>query len=70
MLGQNCSEEDGQIVAAILEVESTSFDDKYLGLPIPEGRMKMASFSQKKKDCERNARIGMRNTCMGRRKKL
>jgi hypothetical protein len=40
MLGQNCSEEDGQIVAAILEVESTSFDEKYLGLPIPEGRMK------------------------------
>jgi hypothetical protein len=40
MLGQHCSEEDGQIVASILQVETTSFDEKYLGLPIPEGRMK------------------------------
>jgi hypothetical protein len=40
MLGQHCSEEDGQIVASILQVETTSFDEKYLGLPILEGRMK------------------------------
>jgi hypothetical protein len=40
MLGQNCLVEDGDQVAAILNVQTTSFEDKYLGLPVPEGRMK------------------------------
>jgi hypothetical protein len=28
MLGQNCTDEEGQIVASILQVESTSFEEK------------------------------------------
>jgi hypothetical protein len=31
MLGQNCLVEDGDQVAAILNVQTTSFEDKYLG---------------------------------------
>jgi hypothetical protein len=40
MLGQFCMKGDGKKVVSILNVGSTSFDDKYLGLPIPKGRMK------------------------------
>jgi hypothetical protein len=48
MLGQHCSEQNGEIVASILRVVSTSFDDKYLGPPIPEGRMKDEKFQPTK----------------------
>jgi hypothetical protein len=48
MLGQNCTEEDGQIVASILQVASTSFEEKYLGLPVPEGWMKNDKFQPTK----------------------
>jgi hypothetical protein len=37
MLGQNVSREDGKSVASILNVDTMTLDDKYLGLPIPEG---------------------------------
>jgi hypothetical protein len=40
MLGQNCSEEDGEAVASILNVGSMNLEEKYLGLPIPEGQIK------------------------------
>jgi hypothetical protein len=40
--------DDGEAVAQILKVESTSFDEKYLGLPIPEGRMKNDKFQPTK----------------------
>jgi hypothetical protein len=63
MLGQHCSEEDGQIVASILQVETTSFDEKYLGLPILEGRMKNDKLQSEKKDYKTRARTCVRNTC-------
>jgi hypothetical protein len=48
MLGKNCTMDDGEAVAQILKVESTSFDEKYIGLPIPEGRMKDDKFQPTK----------------------
>jgi hypothetical protein len=48
MLDQKCSIEDGKAVDRVLNVENTSFDDKYLGLSIPEGRMKNEKFQPSK----------------------
>jgi hypothetical protein len=48
MLGQNVTEDEGAIVASILNVQNTSFEEKYLGLPIPEGRMKDDKFQPTK----------------------
>jgi hypothetical protein len=48
MLGQKCSDEDGKDVASVLNVQNTSFEDKYLGLPVPEGRMKDDKFQPTK----------------------
>jgi hypothetical protein len=48
MLGRKCSDDDGKVVAQVLNIENTSFDDKYLGLPIPEGRMKNDKFQPSK----------------------
>jgi hypothetical protein len=48
MLDQKCSVEDGKAVDRVLNVESTSFDDKYFGLSIPEGRMKNEKFQPSK----------------------
>ena len=48
MLGQKCSENDGNEVASILNIQTTSFHEKYLGLPIPEGRMKNEKFEPTK----------------------
>jgi hypothetical protein len=39
-LGQKCSEKDREEVESILQVGSMTLEDKYLGLPIPEGQMK------------------------------
>jgi hypothetical protein len=40
MLGHNVSQEDREAVASILKVGSMTLDEKYLGLPIPEGQVK------------------------------
>jgi hypothetical protein len=48
MLGQHCSEEDGAAVAAILNVGSMTMEDKYLGLPIPEGCIKEGKLKSSK----------------------
>jgi hypothetical protein len=40
--------DDGEAVAQILKVESMSFDEKYLGLPVPEGWMKDDKFQPTK----------------------
>jgi hypothetical protein len=39
----------GQQVMAILDVDKASFEEKYLGLPVPEVRMKDGRFNQLKK---------------------
>jgi hypothetical protein len=41
---ENCLEEVRQCVKEILDVEHSSFEEKYLGLPTPEGRMKASRF--------------------------
>jgi hypothetical protein len=44
MLGQKVTEEEGAIVASYLNVQNTSFEEKNLGLPVLEGRMKDDKF--------------------------
>jgi hypothetical protein len=44
LLGNKCNEEDGQVVATILAIQSVGFEEKYLGLPVPDGRMKDGKF--------------------------
>ena len=39
-----CPEEVQDSVKQILEVEHSSFEEKYLGLPTPDGRMKADRF--------------------------
>lgn len=44
MFGKSCSLEDQILVMVILKVVADSIDDKYLGLPVQEGRMKAGKF--------------------------
>jgi hypothetical protein len=44
LLGNKCTEAQGQVVATILDIQTVSFEEKYLGLPVPEGRMKDGKF--------------------------
>jgi hypothetical protein len=44
MFNENCPEEIQGNILAILEVEQSSFEEKYLGLPTPDGRMKASRF--------------------------
>jgi hypothetical protein len=36
--GDACTEEAKEVVRGILQVQADHFEDKYLGLPVPEGR--------------------------------
>jgi hypothetical protein len=44
----NCLETSQKMVREILEVERETFEDKYLGLPTPEGRMNKGKFQSNK----------------------
>jgi hypothetical protein len=44
LLGNKCTAQAGQEVAIILDVQTVGFEEKYLGLPVPEGRMKNGKF--------------------------
>lgn len=37
LLGKNCDAHTGDTIAAILNVTTTTFDEKYLGLPVSDG---------------------------------
>jgi hypothetical protein len=52
LLGNKVKEEDGQQTLLILNIEKAEFEEKYLGLPVPEGRMKNGQF-EPTKDCIR-----------------
>jgi hypothetical protein len=52
LLGNKVKEEDGQQTLSILNIEKAEFEEKYLGLPVPEGRMKNGQF-EPTKDCIR-----------------
>jgi hypothetical protein len=36
--------EEGEVVASILDIQTVGFEEKYLSLPVPEGRMKDGEF--------------------------
>ena len=44
MFGTLCSYEVKDSVRGALQIEKEAFDEKYLGLPTPEGRMKKDKF--------------------------
>jgi hypothetical protein len=44
LLGNNVREEDGKDTLSILQIEKAEFEEKYLGLPVPEGRLKNGQF--------------------------
>ncbi|KAM0878606.1 hypothetical protein ACQ4PT_034756 [Festuca glaucescens] len=48
MFGESCQQQSQDEVRLTLEVERTDFEDKYLGLPTPEGRMKKDKFEPSK----------------------
>jgi hypothetical protein len=48
LFNANCSEETQNDIKAILEVEHNSFEEKYLGFPTPQGRMKASTFQPTK----------------------
>ncbi|KAK1678937.1 hypothetical protein QYE76_039785 [Lolium multiflorum] len=53
LLGNKVSEGDGKDTMNILKVEKESFEEKYLGLPVPEGRMKDGHFEPIKERCHK-----------------
>jgi hypothetical protein len=44
LFSPNCDEEIHEGVLTIISVEKDAFEDKYLGLPTPEGRMVKENF--------------------------
>ena len=44
MFGKKCSLENQVAIMVILKITVDGFKDKYLGLPVPEGRMKAGKF--------------------------
>ena len=46
--GKKCSMEDQVATMVILNITAEGFEDKYLGLPVPEGRMKVGKFQSTK----------------------
>ena len=53
MFGKKCSVEIQVAVMVILCITTEGFEDKYLGLPVPQGRMKAGNFNQQKKKISR-----------------
>jgi hypothetical protein len=71
MFGDSCPTEQEKKVREILEVERQDFEDKYLGLPTPEGQMKKGKF-QPSKDRLRKKRTNWaeRFSSMGAKEEL
>jgi hypothetical protein len=38
--GEKCTPKTGKELAKILEISTVGFEEKYLGIPVPEGHMK------------------------------
>jgi hypothetical protein len=47
-------------IKALLNYETSSFEEKYLGLPVPEGKMKKGKFKTLKKSFQNRAYTGQR----------
>jgi hypothetical protein len=69
LLGNKCSDVMGQQVMTILNVQTESFEEKYLGLPVPEGRMKDGRFQPVKESIRRKCQIGRKNIRQARQRK-
>jgi hypothetical protein len=54
LLGNKCTENQGQVVASILVIQRVGFEEKYLGLPVPEGRMKDGKFQPVKRKIKKH----------------
>jgi hypothetical protein len=48
LLGNKVTEDDGAATMAVLNIAKADFEEKYLGLPVPEGRMKNGQFQPTK----------------------
>ena len=48
LFGKNCRLEDQVSIMVVLKITEEGFEDKYLGLPVPEGRMKAGKFQYTK----------------------
>ena len=48
LFGKNCTMEVQVAIIVILSITSEGFEDKYLGLPVPQGRMKAGKFQSTK----------------------
>lgn len=48
LFGMSCSLETQASIMVILQFFADGFEDKYIGLPVPEGRMKAAKFHSTK----------------------
>jgi hypothetical protein len=61
LFSANCPEETQDNIKAILEVEHTTFEEKYLGYPTPEGRMKASRFQPTKERFRKRLSIWSEN---------
>jgi hypothetical protein len=55
MYGDQCSDEVQDELKRILKYETSCFEEKYLGLPVPEGRMKKGKFKPTKEKFQKHA---------------
>jgi hypothetical protein len=55
LFGEKCSAEAQASIKGILKYETTCFEEKYLGLPIPEGRLKKGKFQPLKERFKKKA---------------
>jgi hypothetical protein len=71
MFRSSCSEEEKKSVLEILQVPNTMVEEKYLGLPMPEGRMNKDKFeTTKQRLVKRCSNWAERNTSMAAREVL
>jgi hypothetical protein len=58
-----CSPEVQLELKGILKYDIVCFEEKYLGLPVPEGRLKKGKSSLQKKNSQNMLLIGVKSTC-------
>jgi hypothetical protein len=69
--GHSCELEAQESIKQILGYETSHFEDKYLGLPVPEGRLKNGKFQPLKERFRKKSCDWVENTCqVGQKKRL
>jgi hypothetical protein len=69
LLGNKCSDIMGQQVMTILNVQTESFEEKYLGLPVPDGCMKDGKFQPVKEKYKKKMSDWTENIRQARQRK-